>query len=77
MRWYDIYDVIACGVKRKSHEDGGNCMNEIDILIVEDDPSLQEAIQDALAMYKTVCASDGEEALQVLESNRARLVMCK
>jgi len=50
-------------------------MNEIDILIVEDDPSLQEAIQDALAMYKTVCANDGDEALIVLETHRARLVI--
>ncbi|PCI70994.1 MAG: sigma-54-dependent Fis family transcriptional regulator [Piscirickettsiaceae bacterium] len=50
-------------------------MNQIDILIVEDDAPLQEALKDALSAYKTVCATDGEEALRLLEKHSARLVI--
>ena len=52
-------------------------MNEIDIVIVEDDAPLQQALDDALSDYgyKTVCVSDGSEAIKVLEKCRARLVI--
>jgi len=52
-------------------------MKQIDVLIVEDDRPLQEAINDALTTYgyKTKCASNGLEALKALESHQARLVI--
>lgn len=52
-------------------------MNGIDVLIVEDDLPLQEAIEDALTTYgySTLCVNDGEEALQALEKQQARLVI--
>jgi len=52
-------------------------MKQIDVLIVEDDKPLQEAINVALTTYgyKTKCASNGLEALKALESHQARLVI--
>lgn len=52
-------------------------MKQIDVLIVEDDMPLQEAINDALTAYgyKTKCASNGLKALKALESYQARLVI--
>ena len=52
-------------------------MKQIDVLIVEDDMPLQEAIKDALTSYgyKTKCAANGLEALNALEAYQARLVI--
>ena len=52
-------------------------MKQIDVLIVEDDMPLQEAIDDALTTYgyKTKCASHGLDALKALETYQARLVI--
>ncbi|MDF1688847.1 MAG: sigma-54 dependent transcriptional regulator [Cycloclasticus sp.] len=52
-------------------------MKQIDVLIVEDDVPLQEAINDALTTYgyKTKCASHGLDALKALETHQARLVI--
>jgi len=52
-------------------------IKQIDVLIVEDDEPLQEAIQDALTAYgyQTKCAANGLEALKVLEKYQARLVI--
>lgn len=52
-------------------------MKQIDVLIVEDDVPLQEAINDALTTYgyKTKCASHGLGALKALETHQARLVI--
>lgn len=52
-------------------------MKQIDVLIVEDDMPLQEAIDDALTTYgyKTKCASHGLDALKALETHQARLVI--
>ncbi len=52
-------------------------MKQIDVLIVEDDKPLQEAINDALTTYgyKTKCASNGLDALKALETYQARLVI--
>ena len=52
-------------------------MKQIDVLIVEDDVPLQEAIDDALTTYgyKTKCASHGLDALKALETHQARLVI--
>ena len=52
-------------------------MKQIDVLIVEDDESLQEAIDDALTTYgyQTKCASNGLQALKALETHQARLVI--
>jgi two-component system response regulator FlrC len=52
-------------------------MKQIDVLIVEDDVPLQEAINDALTTYgyKTKCASHGLDALKTLETHQARLVI--
>ncbi|MBQ0724332.1 MAG: sigma-54-dependent Fis family transcriptional regulator [Cycloclasticus sp.] len=52
-------------------------MKQIDVLIVEDDLPLQEAIEDTLVNYgyRTHCVENGVEALKALESNHARLVI--
>ena len=52
-------------------------MSEIDILIVEDDAALQEAIDDALTNqgYSTMLAENGAKALKLLEKHQARLVL--
>jgi len=52
-------------------------MKKIDLLIVEDDMSLQEALGDSLSAhgYKVMCVNDGAEALKALESSQARLVI--
>ncbi|MBL4744417.1 MAG: sigma-54-dependent Fis family transcriptional regulator [Cycloclasticus sp.] len=52
-------------------------MKEVDVLIVEDDMPLQEAINDALISYgySTRCVNNGVEALNALEDVRARLVI--
>lgn len=52
-------------------------MKKIDLLIVEDDVSLQEALSDSLSAhgYKVMCVNDGAEALKALESSQARLVI--
>jgi len=52
-------------------------MSEIDILIVEDDAALQEAIDDALTNqgYSTMLAENGAQALKLLEKYQARLVL--
>lgn len=52
-------------------------MQEAEILLVEDDPALREALCDTLALagYRVSCASDGAEALAWLERRRVRLVL--
>jgi len=52
-------------------------MKDIDVLIVEDDMPLQEAVSDALTAYgyTTKCVSNGEEALIALATHQARLVI--
>lgn len=52
-------------------------MKDIDVLIVEDDMPLQEALDDALSNYgySTKCVSNGLEALKALETYHARLVI--
>ncbi|MEH6503434.1 MAG: sigma-54 dependent transcriptional regulator [Cycloclasticus sp.] len=52
-------------------------MKDIDVLIVEDDMPLQEALDDALSNYgySTKCVNNGLEALKALEKYHARLVI--
>ncbi len=52
-------------------------MQQTDILIVEDDPSLSEALTDTLeiAGYRTIAAGDGAEALVRLAESPVRLVI--
>jgi two-component system response regulator FlrC len=52
-------------------------MKEIDVLIVEDDQPLQEALNDALTSYGyiTKCVDNGVEALKALEEYQSRLVI--
>lgn len=52
-------------------------MKQLDILLVEDDQSLQLAIQDSLqqAGYSVVAASDGVTAVQCLEEYAVRIVI--
>tara|TARA_R110002074_G_scaffold402348_1_gene608406 strand:- start:45644 stop:46981 length:1338 start_codon:yes stop_codon:yes gene_type:complete len=52
-------------------------MKDIDVLIVEDDGPLQEALDDALTNYgySTKCVDNGLEALKALEKYHARLVI--
>ncbi|WP_434112666.1 sigma-54-dependent transcriptional regulator [Methylocaldum sp. GT1TLB] len=52
-------------------------MQQTDILIVEDDPSLSEALTDTLeiAGYRTMAAGDGAEALAKLAESQVRLVI--
>ena len=52
-------------------------IKQIDVLIVEDDLPLQEAINAALTTYgyKTKCVANGVEALKALEVYQARLVI--
>jgi len=52
-------------------------MQQADILIVEDDPSLSEALTDTLELagYRTISAQDGREALANLAESRVRLVI--
>jgi two-component system response regulator FlrC len=52
-------------------------MQPADILIVEDDPSLSEALSDTLeiAGYRTISAGDGREALARLAESPVRLVI--
>lgn len=52
-------------------------MQLTDILIVEDDPSLSEALTDTLEMagYRAIAASDGAEALAKLAEAPVRLVI--
>jgi len=52
-------------------------MQSADILIVEDDPSLSEALTDTLELagYRTISAGDGQEALARLAESRVRLVI--
>jgi len=52
-------------------------IKQIDVLIVEDDLPLQEAINGALTTYgyKTKCVANGVEALKALEVYQARLVI--
>jgi len=52
-------------------------MKDIDVLIVEDDGPLQEALDDALTNYgySTKCVNNGLEALKALEKYHARLVI--
>lgn len=52
-------------------------MNQVDILLVEDDPTLQDAIREALEAkgYSVVLAQDGVEAVQCLEEQSVRIVI--
>jgi len=52
-------------------------MQQTDILIVEDDPSLSEALTDTLELagYRTISAGDGREALAKLAESPVRLVV--
>lgn len=52
-------------------------MKDIDVLVVEDDMPLQEAVNDALTAYgyTTKCVSNGLEALTALATYQARLVI--
>lgn len=52
-------------------------MSEIDILIVEDDVALQEALDDALSGlgYSTIRAENAIKALSLLEVHQVRLVL--
>ncbi|HHJ39870.1 MAG: Fis family transcriptional regulator [Methylothermaceae bacteria B42] len=52
-------------------------MAAYDILIVEDDPALREALEDTLSLagYQLIHASDGTQALARLESHTVKLVI--
>ncbi len=52
-------------------------MRAVDVLIVEDDPSLREALQETLELagWKVAAAADGQQALAWLEGQRAGLVV--
>lgn len=52
-------------------------MEHSDVLIVEDDASLSEALRDTLELagYSVICAADGVDALQKLAIHRVRLVI--
>ncbi|MGX2040392.1 sigma-54-dependent transcriptional regulator [Methylocaldum sp. MU1018] len=52
-------------------------MQQSDILIVEDDPALSEALTDTLELagYRTMAAGDGREALDRLAESPVRLVI--
>ncbi len=52
-------------------------MNNLTVLIVEDDPSLREALRDTLSLagFATEVASEGAAALKVLEQGAVNLVV--
>ncbi len=52
-------------------------MASYDLLIVEDDPALREALEDTLSLagYQIIHASDGTEALAKLEKHTVKLVI--
>jgi DNA-binding response OmpR family regulator len=47
------------------------------VMVIDDDPSIREFITMALHAegYKVLAASDGEEALQILQENRPVLIL--
>ncbi len=55
----------------------GEGMRAVDVLIVEDDPSLREALQETLELagWRVAVAADGQEALGWLEGQRPGLVV--
>ncbi len=48
-----------------------------DVLIVDDEPELREALQDLLELegYAVHCAGDGAEALEHVKATRPRLII--
>jgi len=53
-----------------------DCRDEETILVAEDEPSVQKIMSRVLgkAGYETLCASDGTEAIRLLESKRNSIV---
>jgi two-component system response regulator FlrC len=52
-------------------------MNEVQVLVVEDDPALREALSDTLELggFPVVTAADGVAALKCLEENRIGMIV--
>ena len=86
--WYDkkercrkisIFYKIArnCAILKKEKPEGGNDMEQFNILVCDDDKSIVDAIEIYLKQegYNVIKAYNGLEALQALEKNEVHLIL--